>query len=399
MALFTHLKHIFQTGQTFLGLEITDTSLKMAEIRQAPNKKPLLLQAVVEPLPPGTVEEGRIRNPLVLHQVLQQAVKLHDFRTAKVHFVIPSSVMMVRYLKLPNVPDKAMKKILDFEIKHSIHLPFEHPYYDFVNLSAEALGKHPKPVFSEKKKPFPADPAPAWKEAASADAGESHPFTAADSLFRDRETQEELGEEVPQADVLLAAAPGELVDEYAALLRDCGLKPVSADIKPLALHRMLAAAEPGLLQGTLLTVDINDGAADISIFHNGHLKITRNVLAVFPDFSQPKTGFDSDDTLFGSFLDPDADFQQACGDLTHELERLMNFYRYTLNNRTHEFHTAVLTGDLDRLQDISDYITGRLNQNVIRPDAGWLDIGAAPHPIPLHRIAVPVGLALRGTIG
>ncbi|WP_438445775.1 type IV pilus biogenesis protein PilM [Gorillibacterium sp. sgz5001074] len=397
MAMMTHLLSAFTKGQPFLGLEFTDTCLKIAEIQVKSGGKPVLTRMVMEKLPPDTILDGKIKNPLELHRLLQQVMKWNDFATAKVHFVVPSSTIMVRYLKLPNVADKAMKKIVEFEVKHNIHLPFEQPYFDYVNMSADqrttlsqAKGKNKRSTQAPDRTDTPL----AWKEAAPAAAGDSHTFKTADDLFRDLE-EEQQEEEAPKADVLLVAAPGELVDEYASLLRECGLKPASAEIKALSLFRMLSHAEPEWMRDTVLTVDLNDTSADISIFHEGHLKITRNVLIQFPMGESSKTQ-QEEDLSFLSFTDPDADFKQACGDLAHELERLMNFYRYTLNNRSQEFHTTVLTGDPDRLPEISEYLADRLNQKVIQPRMDWLETSNRLEAGILAKLAVPIGLGLRG---
>lgn len=397
MALLTNLLQQWKSSNTVLGLEITDTCLKIAELQLSKRSKPLLTRAVKEPLPPDTVEEGRIKNPLALHSLLQNVVKWNDFRTNRVHFVIPSSVIMVRHLKLPNVDDRSMRRILDFELKHHIHLPFERPYYDHVNLDAglQTVSQAPRLGFlTGKPKRAVVDTELARKEAAPASAGGSDKFTTAEDLFRDLEPDSESKEQARQADVLLVAAPGDSVDEYASLLKECGLKPLSAEIKPLSLYRIVEAFDGKLAKGTLLMVDVNMTSADISIFYEGHLKITRNVLVNFQTNGQKDK--QREDPLFGSFADPDGEFQQSCSELAHEMERLMNFYRYTLNNRDQEFHTTVLTGDPERLQDLSAYLEERLNQAVIQPRMDWLDTRVASAGTLLPQIAVPLGLGIRG---
>ena len=44
---------------------------------------------------------------------------------------------------------------------------------------------------------------------------------------------------VAQEEVLIFATPGEVVESYAHVVKQSGLVPVSVDLAPLALHRML----------------------------------------------------------------------------------------------------------------------------------------------------------------
>lgn len=392
MAFITNLLRSIRPGHASLGLEITDSFIKLAEIHTAPGKKPLMVKCAMERLPAGTVVDGRIKNPLVLHRLLEQTVKLNDFGTRNVHMVIPSPSIMVRYMKFPNLPDRQLRKIIEFEIQHTIHLPFERPYFDFINMSAgeQVSAKiNKKTELSTAREPY-ADNNSSWNEMAATLEQASHTLLSQPSTAERSEDQEE----DLQADVILIAAPQELVDELLTLVRQCGLKPVSAEIKALSFYRLIEQAEPQLTGQTILTVDLNESAADISIFHEGHLKITRNVPV---NFGKPHTVDETEEqAALRLLLDPQAEFQTACEDLAHELERLINFYRYTLNNRSHDFRITVLTGEAERLKEASDYLGDRLGHTVLVPRLDWIDSRIPDYPSWVSRLAIPVGLGLRG---
>ncbi|MNC53085.1 Competence protein A [compost metagenome] len=91
--------------------------------------------------------------------------------------------------------------------------------------------------------------------------------------------------------------------------------------------------------------------------------------------------------------------QEPHVELAHELERLMNFYRYTLNNRTQEFAAVVLTGEIGQLDQVSGFLTERLGMQVIMPDSGWLESGKPQLRRWLTSLAIPIGLGLRGNQG
>lgn len=376
MATFTNILHWIRPGHASLGLEITDSYIKLAEIRTAGGKKPVLAEGALEPLPAGTVIDGKIMKPEVLQRILEQTLHLYKFRAKKVHLIIPSSSTMVRFLKLPNVPDKQLRKIIQFEIQNTIHLPFQNPYFDFINITTEAAV--PVPVKQEQEVTYP--------ETINAQQSWMEMGASQDSLLREEpiSDSEEEEQEPDEADVMLIAAAAELVDEYLSVVRQSGLRPKSIEIKALSCFRLLEAAEPQLLRQTILTLDLNADAADMSIFHEGQLKITRSVPVRFQEDTEASE---------------DIQQQEPHVELAHELERLMNFYRYTLNNRTQEFAAVVLTGEIGQLRQVSDFLNERLGIQVITPESGWLDSEKTQLRKWVASLAIPIGLGLRGNQG
>lgn len=373
MATFKNILQWVRPSVASLGLEITDSHIKLAEIRCAGGKKPVLSEGALEPLPQGTVVDGKIQKPEVLQRILEQAIHLYKFRARKVHLIIPSSSIMVRFLKLPNVPDKQLRKIIQFEIQNTIHLPFQNPYFDFINLTTDVSLPVPIKQDQEITYPDPVHPQQSWME-----MGASQESLLQDEpVFEEDEGEEELDE----ADVMLIAAPSELVDEYLTVVRQSGLRPKSIEIKALSSYRLLEAAEPELLEQTILTLDLNMDAADMSIFHEGQLKITRSVPVRFQEEQDFLNGLQQ---------------QEPQVELAHELERLMNFYRYTLNNRTQEFAAVVLTGEIPQLVQVSAFLSDRLGMQVITPDSGWLESEKPQLHSWVTSLAIPIGLGLRG---
>lgn len=394
MSMFSIFKRPLKTA--CLGVEITDTRIKVAEVQLTSNRRPVVTKVLNELLPAGTVADGRILNPLVLIQTIKTLLELHNIRTKQVHMVIPSQSIMVRQLKLPDLPDKQLRKVLEFEIKHNIHLPFDNPLFDFINLNG--YPNRPTDLKKRTLRKAQQDSVLALKEAAASSDKESDGTgTAPANLFAEFESKDDTQpEEAPKADVLMVAAPAELVMEYAALLKDSGLKAVSAEIKACSILRIVLETELMSKEDTFLAVDINETLSDISIFHKGQLKITRSVPINMVIGKKEKA---PEEEAFAAFLqsDQDSEFQTACGDLAHEMERLMNFYRYTLNNREQEFHTVIISGDIGRLKDAADYLEDRLNQmvklmvtdRIESPIKGFQDL--------LPQIAVSVGLGMRGS--
>jgi len=192
---------------------------------------------------------------------------------------------------------------------------------------------------------------------------------------------------------MLVVAPLEAIEAYASVLRDCQLKPCSIEIKGFSLERVIGLQYPELRQsGTYMVVDVHGAAADVSIYDEGKLRITRSVLVSFRDMEPTDPGRKS--AAVGLFAEYEAasesDFEQAGEALAVELERMMSFYRYSLDNRTKEMARIIVTGDVERLADIAEMLNERLSRpaEVMRP--------FTDSPVPSAAYAVPIGLALRG---
>ncbi|SDN82900.1 Tfp pilus assembly protein, ATPase PilM [Paenibacillus sp. yr247] len=379
-------------GQTSLGIEISDSSIKMSKVLLRDKKEPLIQTNITEELPPHVMEEGRIKEPLRLIQTLQTMIARLDSKPKHVHLVFPSQLVMVRFLKLPDIAEKDLAKLVDFEMKHNIHLPFENPLYDFVKMNG-ATHKKRKTLKKLKKVPV----APTGKDSFLEAAAGKEDLGGGKGLFDDFQEDEPKAETAIQCDVMLVAAPKDMMDQYLEVMDSAGIKLTSIEIKALSLFRLLQRISLIEWKDTFLLVDLNENAGDLSIFNGEELKITRSIplnFAVKPDItSEVKV---STDQLFAEFLKTDGDFRNHCNDLAHELERLMNFYRYTLNNRNQEFAGVVISGDLERMPEIVLFLTERLPipVHLFQPTIPFEQNSASSDVFSMY--AVTLGLALRG---
>jgi type IV pilus assembly protein PilM len=358
----------------FLGIEITDMHVKWLEAVPGNTGKPFVHTMDAEPLPAGAVDEGRILQPTAVIQALKTLMERSASRTKQVHLVLPSTLSMVRFLKLPDVKMKDLKKVIDFELKYNIPLPFSNPYYDFIKLPAD-LQKQPRQDDAATES--------SWNHAAPKLQWETPEQEAAASS--------EDAAPVKQCEVMLVAAPLQTIEEYADLLATAGLKPVSIEIKALSLFRTVERLKPIDPMSTFVTVDVTATYADVSIYQGGALRITRNKQVRFPSAAST----DSEADTWAQF-----EFQTACQDLSSEIERFINFYRYSLHHREFEVDHLLVSGDIEDLSGVISYLSNRLSFDVrpLQLDAIEVEPGQTAS-FPLLRFAAPLGLALRGTLG
>jgi type IV pilus assembly protein PilM len=350
--LFDFLSRIKPAKGT-LGIEITDRCIKLAEIIPLRNNTYKMQNFLIEMLPDHVVDDGRIIDSSRVILTLQSMVAKLNIKVKEVHIILPSQLIMVRFLKLPDIPLKDLRKLVDFEMKHNIHLPFDAPFYDFVKLNSDI-----------------------------------------DLLFADQE-ENTIDHNLLQCDVMLVAAPQQLIDEYQEIFTSASLKPLSMEFKALSLFRVMEFTNMADAQSTILFIDLNEHLADVSIFHNRQLKITRTIPMNFA--ADPKNS-DSEEVkeMFSEYMNQDSDFGNACKDLSFEVERLMNFYQYTLNNRDHEFSKVLISGDVQQLVEIANYLAKRMPCEISLMRSKHIQ-SAHPQINDLFpSIAVPIGLALRG---
>jgi len=217
-----------------LGLEITDFAAKAAEITVRSKSRAAINRHAAERLPDNSIRDGRILRKDEVVDALRNLVKQIRPRTRKAHIALPGSSVMIRFLKLPDLPDKKLRKVIEFELEHRIPLPFDSPQFDFVKLGS---------------------PAPAGGDALR--------------------------------DVMLVAAPLETIREYAEVVALAGLAVKSIEIRPLSLLRLIertGQAEPGK---TVLLADVGDRMSDLGMIHNGELRVARSIPIAFPD---PESG-------------------------------------------------------------------------------------------------------------
>jgi hypothetical protein len=306
---------------------------------------------------------------------------------------------MVRFLKLPDIPLNDLKKLIDFEVKNNIHLPFDRPFYDFLKMNGtqEKGGRFlkAKPVKTlpgESPSDNDLEEESSFLEAAPAQQGGGLDGL---NLFDSGEQESQPShQEKLQCDVMLVASPLDLIEEYVSVAQAAGLTALSIEFKALSLYRIIE--KTGLIpyDGTFVVVDINDYAVDLSIFHTGQLKITRNIPMNF-QLTQSTEQQDQIGLLL-QFSDLKSQLLDAVTELSSELERLMNFFRYSLNNRNQEFDHIVVSGDVETLPEIIPILKERFAQEIVPMYTPAVQADAQDYDRVFPSIAVPIGLALRG---
>lgn len=328
----------FKKNKSGFGLQILDTQIRLVQIEQAGHFVQIVQQHSVA-LQAGCVKNGKIQNEEALIETLGDAVRKLGLGKAKVNLTVPTSNVILRKASFPSLKDKELRNLIDVELHGSNQLPFKNPVFDFVRLGRSET-----------------------EAAATATADGKGAKTA------------------EQEEVLIFATPLETVESYVDVVQEAGLEPISIDLVPLALYRLL-------VRNTRLTNDVLPPSfgilrmeadhADFSIYENG--------IPVF---------FRSMPVNASYMLDSASDPAEAYGrNLGIELGRVLNYYKYSVSTGQQDVQALYLTGEGEWLTKMDAHLQGAFQGKMsLLPLGAVLQSQDNRH----HAYAVPLGLAMKG---
>jgi type IV pilus assembly protein PilM len=351
------------TSDSTIGVEINAHRLLLSEVRKKGSKYTLLKAAQVA-VPSEVVSEGKILNAETLGGLLKDLLKRSKVKSKRVHLVVPSQFVVIRQLQMPDLPDKKMRKLIDFELQNSIHLPFEDPVYDYVKV--------------------------AKKDEAAKDGGERTEAAAEDKAAERRGND---------CDITLVASSRSAIQPLLEMAKKAGLTPAAVDIRALSLSRAFRCFRDRPESNTRMFVDVTETSTDLHIFDGENLKFTRNVPLSLENYKLDRAKDRPLNVLeLLEYFHENTDFRSFSTDLAYEIERSLNFYRYTLNNRDAVLAQIVLSGILPKSGVLTMYLRERFQETAIEVmpfDRLMIGKQANIDPMLLHEFAIPIGLALK----
>jgi type IV pilus assembly protein PilM len=107
-----------------IGIEITSEKINLVQLRRkGPSSYKLVTYGSVE-LPEGTVEEGRILDPVALGEVIRSLLTEKKIKVKKVATALPGRETVSRLIRLPaEIPDLELREMV-LNQEASLYLPF-----------------------------------------------------------------------------------------------------------------------------------------------------------------------------------------------------------------------------------------------------------------------------------
>ena len=368
----------------FSGIDFHNHSISCATIKLE-RGIPVLQDIEKIKIEEDMIVGGRVSQAEVISDLLEDALS-DGILSKEVHLAIPTQNILIRKItSLPDIGEKELAKLLQFEVGERIHLPFENPIYDFVKVGSIL------PDSMEEKDEID-------EETLSLD-------DLAQGIQKDLEG--------PKSEILLFATSQSLSQDLADVCDDAGLKPLTAEIRGLALQRLLSYAHPRWLNEIEMIIDASENSVDIHIFKDGFIVFSRMMSIQSNDYVSNSTTPQSnnDDVLLfeedlptysvtqsqiAATLDEVRSFNQDSyvNDVALEIERAQNFFRYSLNERESEFKRIIVTGE--STDQIFEPLKERMgSEEIVRIDYhSILDPDFTNEEL-LDSCSVAIGLAMR----
>lgn len=253
-----------------------------------------------KPLEEGIVVDGIIEDELSFFEILKEQVKKWSLKGQDVRFFVPDSTVMMKMIDHPQElkGEEEIKEYVEMELGRSIHLPFEDALIDIYD----------------------------------AQSGDGK--------------------------ATLFATSTDEVQKLTGLLADASLTPIVADIKAISNLRLLEMVMPNIHNSITLITDWSINELSLTIYSQGEVEFLR-YQTINTERSKwfPKH---TEDAFDFSYSDNVMNYKTALMEPLSEIDRILNFYHYSLNKGEKSVEDIVVIGDSPELPYIIDMLESQL---------------------------------------
>lgn len=297
---------LFSSKNRIVNLVVNDHSVRFVELKQA--TPPAAQKWCERFLPPGVITDGKINDIDSLANILEECIDEWKIKGRQVRFIVPDPLVIIRKVSIPaDIQDDEIKGYLYLELGSSIHLPFEEPVFDYFPLANNGKTK----------------------------------------------------------DLLLFAAPEQYVMEYSEFFSSLKLNPIAADISPLALYRLYYQLGLAGENEVLFTVQFDLTSVNLCIFEDTVPLVMRQFPLPF-DLEKWEIKQDIAGMMVFKYTGDTGELAMQIEDILNEINKLVDFYRYTLSNEKKDVTKFLLNGDHPMLTAIYDEMNERFDIPVER---------------------------------
>lgn len=293
----------FMKSKKIVNIVLDDYVIRMAE--SSSEELSTIKKIKEEPLPAGLIEYGKIIDEIQFYDFMKNIVSEWGIKNQQVRFYVPSSLVIMRPVEFPaHIKEESIKEYFMMEIGETIHLPFQNPIFDIHILSAEK-----------------------------------------DNLTEDSFLDEE------RKQGTLFAVPEDEIIKYTEIFADVSLKPIAADVKELGIYRYFHQMEQVDKEKSYLFFEFNLTSINLSIFHNNELEFLR-YQQLNLETQAWSAILEGNNTLNWSYHGNEQQKVGTIEDQINELDRIMNFYRYSLHKGEKEVTEIIILGDYPNLENV-----------------------------------------------
>ncbi len=351
----------FFSKDKFVGIDIGHSTIDVAQVEGSNNGARVTGLGFID-TPKDSVQDGVVTDPQAVGSAIRQCLKGAHISATTANVAVAGSTVVVRTVKMPNMPEDALRKSIRFEAGRYVPSSVEESY-----IECEVLG-----------------------------------------LLDDG-----------QMEVLIAASPKDMVESRLAAIAAAGLDVESVDIEAFAAYRSLIEADPhnNALDAAIAIVDVGAQTTDVSVVDLGAFSLTRSI---------PIGGDSMTDALISYFklseqeaeegkrsldlgpLTSDVPMENAplrviqplVDELVREIRRSLNYFhsQQTGQGNPRAVSQIYLIGGGSLLGGLPKYLGHRLGIEVVTPDPfanPHFSINEYSTSADPRELSVALGLAMR----
>lgn len=315
----------------FVGIDIGHSTIDVAQVERSNSGfKVLGLGAVATP--PNAVQDGVVTDPEAVGDAIRHAMREAHISASAANVAVAGATVVVRTVKMPNMPEDALRKSIRFEAGRYVPSSVEESY-----IECEVLGM--------------------------LDDG--------------------------QMEVLIVASPKDIVESRLAAVAAAGLETENVDIEAFASYRAIVEADPvcDANDHAIAIVDIGAQNTDASVVDMGAFSLTRSIPIGGDSITEALVNYfklSRDEAERGkidldlSHLIADAPMenpplrviQPLVDELVREIRRSLNYFHSQQTGLTspRAVTSIYLIGGGSLLKGLPEYLGHRLGIQVISPD-------------------------------
>lgn len=354
-----------------IGIEITSEKVNLVQLRRKGQSSYKLVTYGSVELPEGTVEEGRILDPVALGEVIRSLLADKKIKVKKVATALPGRETVSRLIRLPaEIPDLELREMV-LNQEASLYLPF--PRED-ADVDYQKLGT----------------------------------------------TLDDDG--IERLEILMVATPKEVTDSYMQALEIAQLEVDVVEISSFSVIRAMRneLARFGTLAEAVAIVDIEYEGTEITVTVDGVPQFSRTFpigtaqiqnaqlramnlpprrttdMEMLSSTVVPVQSMDTASLAGGSGTPGDAAIMRAVGDLSDELRRSIDFY--TSQSPGSDVVQLLIAGPGACIGQLNEFFSQRLGIAAVAVDPLTAVGVTVDGDIPIQErmaMSVALGLSLR----
>lgn len=247
-------------------------------------------------IPNEIIEESVVKDEMALFEIFKENASRWGGKNQSVRFLVPDSSILLKAIDHPNdVKSDKLREYVEMELGHSIHLPFDNPLIDVFD-----------PVEGDGK-------------------------------------------------AMMVAASSEEVNKYINLFLDINMRPEVADVRALCNLRLLESMGLVREDRTYLLTNWLINELSIAIYSNGNLDFQR-FQPIGTDLQQWNAKVSGEHQIEFLFNDDLNNYRMLISDQVLELDKIMNFYRFSLNKGDKGVDEIIIMGDNPYLDLIQSFL-------------------------------------------